>query len=136
MIVLDTNVLSELMKPLPDARVKGWILALGELPLSTTTITVTEIEFGLQCLPAGRRRSDLYTRFDAFIDAMTVLPLDLAAAREAGRLRALRQAAGLPSQPSDMLIAGITFTQGAVLATRNTRDFASLPLQLTNPWQT
>lgn len=135
MIVLDTNVLSELMKPSPDAFVRDWLTRLGDVPMATTAVTVAEIEFGLQRLPQGRRRNGLYASFEAFIAALTVLPLDDVAAREAGRLRAMREAAGLSFQPSDMMIAGIAVTAAAVLATRNVRDFEGLPLQIIDPWR-
>ncbi|MGA0546840.1 PIN domain-containing protein [Brevundimonas sp. VNH65] len=135
MIVLDTNVLSELMKPSPDAFVRDWLTRLGDVPMATTAVTVAEIEFGLQRLPQGRRRDGFYASFETFIAALTVLPLDDVAAREAGRLRAIREAAGLPSQPSDMMIAGTAVTAAAVLATRNVRDFEGLPLQIIDPWR-
>ena len=136
MIVLDTNVVSELMKAEPDPRVRDWLARIGEAPLTTTAITVSEIEFGLRRLPDGRRKDDLYARFEAFVSALTVLPLDDPAARETGRLRAMRGAAGLSAQPSDMMIAGIAATAGAALATRNVRDFEGLPIQLIDPWRT
>lgn len=135
MIVLDTNVISELMKPQPDAHVRDWLGRLGEIPLTTTAVTVAEIEFGLQRLAAGRRKDDLYARFETFVGALTVLPLGDQSAREAGRLRAVREAAGLSAHPSDMMIAGIAVAAGAALATRNTKDFEGLSLQLIDPWR-
>lgn len=96
---------------------------------------MAEIEYGLQRLPMGQRKARLCQQFDLFIEALAVLPLDAIAAREAGRLRALREAAGLPSQPSDMLIAGAVQAVGARLATRNTGDFSALPLEVLNPWE-
>jgi len=134
-IILDTNVVSELMKPAPDVSVRDWLAALGETPLTTTAVSVAEIQFGLLRLPDGRRRTDLQARFEAFAGTLGVLPLDEPAARETGRLRAMREAAGLPSQPSDMMIAGIAATAGAALATRNTRDFEALPIDLLDPWR-
>lgn len=135
MIVLDTNVVSELMKPSPDDSVRDWLARLGDAPLTTTAVTIAEIEFGLQRLPDGRRKADLSARFEAFASALIVLPLDAPAAREAGRLRAIREAAGLRSQPSDMMIAGIAAAAGAALATRNIRDFESVSIQLIDPWR-
>ena len=135
MIVLDTNVVSELMKPWPDPAVRDWLIRLGDATFSTTAVTVAEIEFGLRRLPGGRRRNDLQRRFEAFAAALTVLPLDEPAGREAGRLRALREAGGSASQPSDMMIAGIVAVAGAALATRNVRDFTGLPIQLLDPWR-
>lgn len=135
MIVLDTNVVSELMKPQPDPHVRDWLTKPGDQLLCTTAITIAEIEFGLRRLPAGRRSDDLQSRFETFAAALTVLPLDDLSAREAGRFRAMREAAGLPSQPSAMMIAGIAAVAGAALATRNTRDFEGLPIQLIDPWR-
>ncbi len=135
MIILDTNVVSELMKSAPDVSVRAWLAGLGDTPLTTTAVTVAEIEFGLRRLPDGRRKSDLQARFEAFAGALGILPLDEPAARETGRLRALREAAGLSSQPSDMMIAGIVAVAGAPLATRNVKDFTDLPIELLNPWQ-
>ncbi len=135
MIVLDTNVISELMKVHPDPQVGEWLARTGDEPLTTTAVTVSEIAFGLQRLAPGRRKDDLHARFEAFTSALTVLPLDEPAAREAGRLRALREAQGLPTQASDMMIAGITLMASATLATRNTRDFTHLPIPLIDPWQ-
>ena len=135
MIVLDTNVVSELMKPSPDPAVRDWLIRLGDTTFSTTAVTVAEIEFGLRRLPEGRRRADLHGRFDAFAAALTVLSLDEPAGREAGRLRALREAAGSTCQPSDMMIAGIVSVAGAALATRNVRDFSGLPIQVLDPWR-
>jgi predicted nucleic acid-binding protein len=123
------------MKSAPDVSVRAWLAGLGDTPLTTTAVTVAEIEFGLRRLPDGRRKSDLQARFEAFAGALGILPLDEPAARETGRLRALREAAGLSSQPSDMMIAGIVAVAGAPLATRNVKDFTDLPIELLNPWQ-
>ncbi len=135
MIVLDTNVISELMKPAPDAGVRDWLAGIRDRPLTTTAVTVAEIEFGLRRLPDGRRKDDLQASFETFAGALSVLPLDDVSARETGRLRALRHAAGLSSQPSDMMIAGIVAAAGAALATRNIKDFAGLPIELLDPWR-
>lgn len=135
MIILDTNVVSELMRPAPDAPVRGWLMSLGDEPFGTTAVTVAEIAFGLRRLPPGRRRGDLEARFETFAAALTVLPLDDLAARETGRFRAMRAAAGLSCPPSDMMIAGITAVAGATLATRNTRDFEGLPVRIVDPWR-
>jgi predicted nucleic acid-binding protein len=135
MIVLDTNVVSELMKATPEAAVREWLLQLGDETLTTTAVTVAEIEFGLQRLPVGRRRTDLRARFESFMAAIGVLPLVEVAARQAGRLRAIREAAGLSSHPSDMMIAGIAVGASGALATRNVRDFSGLDIDLRDPWR-
>lgn len=135
MIVLDTNVVSELMRPSPAPEVGDWLAELGDTLLTTSAITVAEIEYGLRRLPDGRRKSDLRARFDTLTDALIILPLDETAGREAGRLHALREAAGLSAPPSDMMIAGVTAVAGATLATRNVRDFQGLPIEVVNPWR-
>lgn len=135
MIVLDTNVVSELMKAAPDPMVRDWLRRCEAETFCLSAVTVAEIGFGLNRLPAGRRGTDLHGRFEAFAEALTVLPLDEAAAREAGRLRALRVARGLAAQPSDMMIAGIVAVAGAALATRNVRDFEGLPIPIQDPWR-
>ena len=138
MIVLDTNVVSEVMKPSPDARAGQWFAKLSNIPVATTIITVAEIIYGLQRLPAGRRRSGLEARFDALISpqgGLVVLAADRFAAHEAGRFRALREGIGLDATPSDMMIAGIVASTGATLATRNTSDFTHLPIKVVDPWQ-
>jgi predicted nucleic acid-binding protein len=135
MILLDTNVISELMKPHPDGQVREWLLSRGEESLATTAITVAEIHFGLERLPDGKRRDDLYERFARLAGAMSVLPLDSAAGAQAGAFRARRERLGLPAAASDMMIAGIAATAGANLATRNIRDFEGLPIAVVDPWQ-
>lgn len=134
MIVLDTNLVSELMKSSPDLRVRDWLRSHEVDVFCLSAVTVAEITFGLERLPAGRRRNELHTRFEVFAEALTVLPLDDPAAREAGRFRAIRTAEGLTAQPSDMMIAGIVAVAGAALATRNVRDFEGLPILVQDPW--
>jgi predicted nucleic acid-binding protein len=134
MILLDTNIVSELMKPRPDDQVRDWLVSLGDERLATTAITVAEIEYGLHRLPDGKRRDHLSARFAQLSAAMNVLPLDTAAASQAGHFRAKRESLGLPTTASDMMIAGIAAVTDAALATRNTRDFTQLPLTLIDPW--
>ncbi len=135
MIVLDTNVISELMKTKADKVVGDWLKGLGETTLATTSITVFEIGYGLCRLPPGRRRDDFQARFEEFIESLPVLPLDDASTREGGHLRAMRETGGLSAHASDMMIAGIARVAGAALATRNGKDFDGLPLQIIDPWR-
>ena len=136
MIVLDTNVLSELMRPHPDDQVRAWLLHVSEIRLAISAVTIAEIEYGLRRLPDGLRQSDLRDRFARFVTGLTVLPLNEDSASYAGMFRAMRDELGLPSTPSDMMIAGIAMQAGANLATRNIRDFEKLPVVLLNPWAT
>lgn len=138
MIVLDTNILSELVRPVPAAEVKNWLLNSTEgETLVTTAITISEIEYGLARLPDGRRRKGLEERFEALTGThtdFTVLPFEEKAARLSGKLRAAREASGLHSQAADMMIAAICTLAGASLATRNTKDFTKTGIELINPW--
>jgi len=134
MIVLDTNVLSEMMRPQPDEQVRTWLLSVRDERLAVTVITITEIEYGLRRLPDGTRQRDLRQRFAMFASRSAVLPLDEFAATFAGTFRARREGMGLPSTPSDMMIAGIVMQVGGSLAKRNIRDFEHLPIGLVNPW--
>jgi toxin FitB len=137
MILLDTNVVSELMRPAPDLKVRAWLDGLGATSLSTSAVTIAEVVFGLARLPVGQRRSELLEQFDALIlgpPALPVLGLDEQASRLAGEFRALRESLRLWSSPSDMMIAGIAAANGASLATRNVADFSGLPISVVNPW--
>jgi predicted nucleic acid-binding protein len=137
MILLDTNVVSELMRPTPDPKVRAWLGGLGATPLATSAVTIAEIVFGLARLPEGKRRSELMERFDALIlgpPTLPVLDLGAQAGRLAGEFRALREGLGLGSSPSDMMIAGVAMANGASLATRNVDDFSGLPISVVNPW--
>ena len=137
MIVLDTNVLSELMRPAPAPEVKHWLRACGDERLVTTAITVSEIEYGLARLPVGKRRRDLEDRFGALTGPrfdFAVLPLEEQSARLSGRLRQLREAQGQSASAADMMIAAICKLQDAALATRNVKDFKDIGLALIDPW--
>ena len=138
MIVLDTNVLSELVRPSPAQEVKKWLLNnTGGEALVTTVITVSEIEYGLARLPDGRRRKELEERFEVLTGTdfeFAVLPFEETAARLAGRMRAAHETNGLHAQSADMMIAAITSLAGALLATRNTKDFTETGIELINPW--
>ena len=136
MIVLDTNVLSETLRPSPDPSVLAWLDATGS-DTSTTAVTVGEILVGVSLLPAGRRRSELSAAIEALVGAFTarVLAYDAGAAREYALVRSERRAAGHPISVEDAMIAAICRSNGAALATRNTKDFAGLSIPLIDPWE-
>jgi toxin FitB len=137
MIVLDTNVVSELMRPQINPVVQAWFAGLGSVSLATTPVTVAEITFGIHRLPAGARRGELERRFAQFVGAgggISVVSLDEAAGNLAGRFQALRRGKGLSASTADMLIAGVAASHTASLATRNIKDFEGLPLPIINPW--
>lgn len=138
MIVLDTNILFELVRPTPAPEVKNWLSnkATNET-LVTTAITVSEMEYGLARLPDGKRRQELEKRLGMLTGSdfeFTVLPFDEKAGRLAGRMRAARENQGLHAQSADMMIAAITSLSGAILATRNVKDFTNTGIELINPW--
>lgn len=136
MIVLDTNVLSALMRQTPDKTVMAWLDMQPRNSVWTTSVTVLEIRFGLQILPFGKRRSQLLELFDTLLDKIEhrVAPLDAAAAQQAADLMAQRQKRGRPGDLRDTMIAGIVLAHRATLATRNTAHFADLSVPVVDPW--
>ena len=137
MIVVDTNVTSELMRPSPSPTVSAWLRAQRVAALYTTAITVAEIEYGLARLPSGQRKELLSGAttevFSAFSDH--VLAFDARAAAEYAQIVVGRERAGSPISGFDAQIASICRANDAVLATRNLKDFAETGIDLTNPWQ-
>lgn len=137
MIVLDTNVLSETLRPQPDAGVLAWIARQPANSLFTTTITRAEILYGLRLLPKGRRRDNLYLAVTTIFDedfSGRVLGFDDHAADLYADVAATRKQAGQPISQLDAMIAAIARSHGAALATRNTRDFIECGIELVNPW--
>lgn len=138
MIIIDTNVLSELMKPRPAAPVVAWI---GEQPtadLYTTAITQAEILHGLMLLPAGRRRRALETAVNAmFAEEFEgrILAFGPDAAPAYARIATERCRAGRPISHFDAQIAAIARASGATVATRNVDDFEGCGVRVVNPWQ-
>ena len=138
MILLDTNVLSELMRAAPDVAVIDWIDSQAAADLHISVITIMEIERGLNLLPKGKRRSDIRTEAEAAVHDFEgrCLPFEKTAAIQCGRLAAARQLAGRQISIGDAQIASIALIHDMRLATRNTRDFHSIDgLKLVNPWK-
>jgi len=138
MIILDTNVLSALMSSVPDRHVIAWLDKQPEISLWTNSVTVLEIRYGLQIMPAGKRRTALMEAFERvlteFLD-LRVAPFDAAAAMEASDLMAIRHKLGRPVELRDMMIAGIALACRATLATRNTAHFDGLSVPVINPFK-
>jgi hypothetical protein len=136
-IILDTNVISELMRAEPDQRVLAWARARPGTELSTTAITVAEIRCGLARLPQGRRRRTLATAADDVFKAFSgqVIPFDRRAADEYGSLVADCEHGRRPIEGFDAQIAAICRSSGADLATRNGADFGGTGLTVIDPWQ-
>ena len=136
MIVLDTNVLSALMRPAPDANVIDWLDRQPQSSIWTTSITVFEIRFGLQIMAAGKRRSALLQAFDMLLEKLDhrVAGFDIAAAQQSAALMASRHKKGRPVDLRDTMIGGIVLANHATLATRNTPHFDDIGAALINPW--
>src|SRR5215831_17770100 len=137
MIILDTNVLSALMRHPAEKRVIEWLDKQPRTSIWTTSVTILEIRYGLQILPAGKRRSALIQSFEkVVVDKLEsrVAPFDTAAAQQAGDLMALRHRKGSPGELRDTMIAGVVLASHATLATRNTSHFEDLSVLVVNPW--
>lgn len=137
MIVLDTNVLSALMRTRPESPVVQWLDRQPADSIWLTSVTVFEARFGLALLPRGRRRTALERAFEHVITedlAGRVLTLDEAAASTAAQIAADRQRAGRTVDLRDTLIAGIAQARRATIATRNLRHFEGLDVPVVDPW--
>lgn len=137
MIILDTNVLSALMRSAPDAEVIKWLDEQPSESIWITSVTEFESRFGLALLPDGKRRRALETAFERLLKddlENRVLPFDSAAAEQAAMLAARRQQAGQPVDMRDTQIAGIALSRRATIATRNVRHFSDLNVAVANPW--
>lgn len=137
MIVLDTNVLSEPGRPLPSPRVAAWLRRQPRHDLYTTTISVAELLTGVARLPAGRRRDAIRIAVEGIIAEMEwrILPFDEAAARAFPEIAARRRKTGRPIALLDALIAAISRSHGAAVATRDVRGFADCGVAVVNPWE-
>jgi toxin FitB len=138
-ILLDTNVLSALMRDPPDPTVLRWLDAQAPERVWTTAISAFEVRFGLARLAEGRRRAALEAAFEALLRedlAGRIAPLDGAAAEAAGLLAARREATGRVIDVRDTLIAGVALARRAAVATRNTRHFEDFETGVVNPWAT
>jgi len=138
MLVLDTNVISEMMKASPSPRVMEWWGRQQSSELFTTTVTVAEILYGIEILPHGKRRDSLRAEAEAVFTqdfAGRILPFDEEAARAFPEIAAGRRAEGRPIAGLDAQIAAVARSRRAMLATRNTADFEDCGVPLANPWR-
>ncbi len=138
MIVLDTNVLSELMRPNAADPVARWISDHFVAQLFITTVTQAEIYLGIELLPPGRRKSGLLEtaeRFFAEDFSGRILPFDEAAAVQFGRISAARRSQGRPVSDMDAQIAAIAFSMSFAVATRNVPDFENCGVTIIDPWR-
>jgi toxin FitB len=137
MIVLDTNVLSALMRRETDSAVVAWLDLQPPESVWTTAVTIFEIRFGLELLAPGRRKRQLEDAFSRAINEdfqRRILPFDRDAAEEAARRAAERRAVGKPVDFRDLEIAGIVAARRGTLATRNAPHFQELRIELVDPW--
>jgi predicted nucleic acid-binding protein len=137
MIVLDTNVLSELMRRRPAARVLRWVDEQDASALAITAVTAAELLYGVARLADGARKAELAAAVDALVRedfAGRVLPFDVAAATHYAELVAERERHGRPVSVSDGQIAAICRCHGARLATRNVSDFDATGIGVLDPW--
>ena len=137
MIVLDTNVLSEALRPVPERPVLDWLADQPSGSLFTTTVTRGEILYGIRLLSDGKRRKGLWDAANKIFDedfAGHVLSFDGDAADMYADIAASRRIAGKPISQFDAMIAAMARSRGAILATRNVKDFESCGIEVVNPW--
>lgn len=138
MIVLDTNVISEVAKPRPDPRVIAWLAEEPRLKL-TTTVVLGELVAWIEQQPTVQRQRELAAALHEYTDALIeqdlVLPYDVSAAISFGRIFADRRSIGRPIATSDAMIAVICLSRSLPLATRNVKDFEFIGVELINPWE-
>ena len=136
-VLLDTNVVSELLRPSPNPVVEGWVAGRQATDLHFSAIGEAELRFGVAILPAGRRRDALASAIEEILREDfedRVLPFDSRAAREYAEIAASRRTVGRPVAPADCQIAAIARSRDLTIATRNVRDFADMEIELVDPW--
>ncbi len=137
MIVLDTNVVSELMRPDPSSNVLDWVTGQAALNLYLSTVSEAELRYGVAILPTGERRSRLLEEVEGMLQedfAGRILPFDSAAAQAYAVIAANRRAVGRPINHADCQIAAIARCRGASVATRDMDDFEGSGIEVINPW--
>ena len=137
MIILDTNVVSEVMNRVASPAVLKWWSSQKAEQLYTTSITVAEILYGIEILPRGRRRTQLEAGAEALFSKVLaghILAFDDAAARSFATIGAKRRIKGRPINEMDLQIAAVAYLHRASIATRNTRDFEECGIELIDPW--
>lgn len=136
MIILDTNVLSALMRETPDRKVITWLDAQSRTSVWTSSITILEVRFGLHIMATGKRRSLLSQAFEGVLESIghRIAAFDDDAAVHAANLMASRQRKGRPIELRDTMMAGIVLARHASLATRNVTHFEDLTVPVLDPW--
>lgn len=137
MIILDTNVLSEPLRPCPSLRVLKWLDGQPPDQLFTTAITEAEILFGISVLPKGKRQTELRARAETLFGRLLqarVLSFDSKAAHAYAEVASFRRSIGRPMSPADAQVCAIALTSKAAIASRNIADFEGCGVELLNPW--
>ncbi len=137
MILLDTNILSELMRPAPEAAVEQWLADQSEASVFISAITEAELRYGAKLMPPGKRQTALVAEIEGMIVddfGGRILPFDSPAAVAFAEIAAQRRQAGRPISQADAQIAAIARSRGATLATRNVPDFEGCGVEVINPW--
>lgn len=136
--LLDTNILSELVKPQPNAGVVQWILEHPEQLCFISVVTLSELQFGIERIPASTRKQQIKTWLNHDLKARfagRIISIDDNIAMQCGTFRAIHQTQGIPLAIADGLIAASAFIHDLAVVTRNTKDFEHLDIQLINPFQ-
>ncbi len=136
MFLLDTNVLSELINRDPDERVIHWFENVQESHARISAITIAELNRGIIRLPEGRKKNDLTVWFDDVLSSFQgrILDIDTSIALQWGTILAESEKRGMRISVMDGFIAATAYVHGAIIVTRNTKDFEGLPVQVLNPW--
>ena len=138
MIILDTNIISELLRKTPDPKVEAWLAAQEGAEVHLSAVTEAELRLGVAVMPAGRRRSALASMMEDILQEdfrARILPFDSSAAVAYAAIAAERRAAGRPISQFDCQIAAIARAHDAAVATRNARDFEGCGIAVIDPWR-
>ncbi|MFZ1940262.1 MAG: type II toxin-antitoxin system VapC family toxin [Terracidiphilus sp.] len=138
MVLLDTNVISEIMLPAPDPRVLRWLDRQPPQSIWITAVSLYEIRYGLQSMPTGKKQTALMALLERWLAEVVqhrIASFDQAAALQAADLAASLKLKGHPRDPRDTMIAGIVLASHATLATRNTKHFVDIAKSVVNPWE-
>ena len=138
MVLLDTNVISEMMRPEASPSVLRWFSRQRAPEVYSSIITLAEVYYGIELLPAGKRRHELLAGADRMFSkvlAGRVFAFEDEAAHAFARIASVRRKAGKPIAEMDAQIAAIARVHGAILATRNTADFEGCGIRVVNPWR-
>ena len=136
-VLLDTNVVSELLRPSPSAAVENWVVQRPATDLYFSAVGEAELRYGVAIMPAGRRRDVLAAAIEAILREDfndRILPFDSDAARAYADIAAMHRSAGRPVAPADCQVAAIARSRGMAVATRDVRDFDDIDIEVVNPW--